>query len=241
MIIKTIPITVFEQNCRILVDSENEAACVIDPGGDIPAVLQSLPKCANSEKRYAVTAVVLTHAHLDHAGGVARLFREIEKSGGSKPRLFGHSREKMLRGTLSQQAMMFGMTPGDFENCPEPDEFLDDGSLFEFGEQRFHVLFTPGHSPGHISLYLPESEVQLQEISRSGLREKKVRAPIVIAGDALFSGGIGRTDLPGGNHQQLIRSIREKLLTLPESTIVLSGHGEDTTIGKEKRSNPFLL
>lgn len=128
-----------------------------------------------------------------------------------------------MRSSISGQAMMFGLSAKDYQDCPEPDQYLQDGDELLVGNFKIKALFTPGHSPGHLSFFI------------AGER------PTVISGDSLFKGSIGRTDLPGGNHRLLIKSIENKLLTLPENTIVLPGHGPDTTIFNEKNRNPFLI
>jgi glyoxylase-like metal-dependent hydrolase (beta-lactamase superfamily II) len=116
---------------------------------------------------------------------------------------------------------MYGLPASEWFDCPEPSIAIRGGEVLSLGNLRAEVLFTPGHSPGHVSFYF---------------RSEKV----LISGDTLFSGSIGRTDLPGGDHRTLIASIRENILTLDDEVRVLSGHGDDTTVGIERRSNPFL-
>ena len=117
--------------------------------------------------------------------------------------------------------MLYGIPPGEMQSCPEPDVPIIGGEALSIAGYNFEVLFTPGHSPGHLCFYNSASHT-------------------LIAGDTLFAGSIGRTDLPGGDHVTLLRSIRQQLLVLPDDTRVLSGHGPDTTIGRERNSNPFL-
>ena len=137
----------------------------------------------------------------------------MEKTGA---KLLAHEADLFLIRTIVEQGRMFGVT---FDPSPDPTNFIVEGSVVSVGGARLYVLLTPGHSPGHIVL---------------------VGDACVFAGDVLFAGSIGRTDLPGGNYKQLIESIRDKLLTLPDATVVYSGHGPATTIGEERWGNPFL-
>ena len=158
-------------------------------------------------------AVWLTHAHFDHVGAVADILERYPVP------LYLHPADAPLLAHASASAARWGIPlkqpPADF--LP-----LEDGQILALGSLQAHCLFTPGHAPGHIAFYLPEEDV-------------------VIAGDALFKGSIGRTDLPGGNHARLLESIRTKLLTLPPETKVYPGHGPATTVGEEARNNPFLI
>jgi hydroxyacylglutathione hydrolase len=160
---------------------------------------------------YSVKAIVNTHCHCDHCGGNAEL---VARTGA---RLLCHRAELPLLQNIEGQGQMFGVK---VPPSPEPDAFLDEGDTLTVGSATLHVRHAPGHSPGHIVL---------------------VGDGFVVAGDVLFSGSIGRTDLPGGSYPQLLESIRTKLLPLPEDTLVYCGHGPATTIGAEKASNPFLL
>ena len=127
-----------------------------------------------------------------------------------------------MREHVKDQVKMFGIVGSDAENCPEPDRYLNDDESFMVGAVSFQALHTPGHSPGHLSFYSAEPE------------------PTVFSGDALFRGGIGRTDLIGGDYNLLMDSIRGKLFILPDNCAVLPGHGADTTIAIEKKTNPFM-
>jgi glyoxylase-like metal-dependent hydrolase (beta-lactamase superfamily II) len=243
VIVRTITVTPFEQNARILADPRAREALIVDPGGDVPAVLAAVPVNEATGSPYRISGVVLTHAHIDHAGGVKRILAEAERLQGERPVLYAHPLEKAMRATVSQQALMFGLSPREYESCPEPDRLIDEGSVVTVGSADFRVLFTPGHSPGHVSLFLPPERWSQHVMHRDGgrvVRETSYDAGLLVAGDTLFAGSIGRTDLPGGDHATLIRSIRQKLLVLPGPTIVLSGHGPDTTIETERRTNPFL-
>lgn len=205
----TIPVTEFYQNCRVLRRRGESGALVIDPGGDIERIRSVLQKHGLRAEE-----IWLTHSHLDHCGAVRALKQE------SAALLSAHPGEGEMRKHVPDIAAFYGITSG-LESCPEPDRALNGGEQLAFGGCSFQVLFTPGHSPGHLCFYEPSEG-------------------ILLAGDTLFAGSIGRTDLPGGDSATLLRSIREKILTLPDATRVLSGHGPDTTVGAERRSNPFL-
>jgi len=166
------------------------------------------------ETGLTVKYVINTHGHFDHI--LAN--RKVVEATGAKLAIHPKD-EPMLLAKLSGLANFFGL--GGIIPSPPPDLLLEEGDELLVGKLRFKVLHTPGHSPGSISLYNEEEGV-------------------VFAGDVLFNGGIGRTDLPGGSYRTLMESIRNKLLTLPDETIVYPGHGPPTTIGKERRSNPFL-
>ncbi len=158
-----------------------------------------------------VKTIVNTHGHCDHCGGNAKL---VEKTGAE---LLIHEEDRAMLQSLEYQGEMFGVP---FSASPEPTRFVNEGDKISFGNIELEVLHVPGHSLGHIAL-LGEG--------------------CVFSGDVLFAGSIGRTDLPGGNYDQLIQTIREKLLVLPDETIVYAGHGTATTIGDEKLKNPFLM
>lgn len=158
-----------------------------------------------------VNMIFNTHCHIDHSGGNAGM---VKATGAP---LVIHQAELPLLHTMTQQALMFGVP---CPASPEPDRFVAEGDTITVGSVEMKVLHTPGHSPGHVVL---------------------VGDGFAFVGDVLFAGSIGRTDLPGGSYEQLLASIRTKLLTLPDDTIVYSGHGPETTIGRERATNPFLV
>jgi len=159
-----------------------------------------------------ITTVINTHGHFDHVGGNGKV---LEHTGAE---FLIHAEDVRFLSMASNVAVKYGVTA---ENSPDPDRLLEDGMIISFGKYQMSVLHTPGHTPGGCCLY----------IAGEGL---------VISGDTLFAEGVGRTDFPGGSHKLLIESIRTRLLTLPETTRVYPGHGPSTTIGHEKRNNPFI-
>jgi hydroxyacylglutathione hydrolase len=207
MIHEILPVGMLGCNCSVIGDEVSREAIVIDPGDDVSKIIAILER-----NQLSVTMIVITHAHIDHIGGAQKL---REHTGAP---VYMHQADKILSDQLEIQAAWLGIeTPED----PGIDKPAREGDVIRAGRIEAHVLHTPGHTPGIISLYLP-------------LESK------VIAGDTLFEGSIGRTDLPGGDTEQISRSIRGKLYALPEDTIVFPGHGGTTTIGKEKRHNPFV-
>jgi hydroxyacylglutathione hydrolase len=156
--------------------------------------------------------IIITHAHIDHVGAVAALADEY-----ACPVLMHAEAEPMLQ-QLPTQAMMMGLR---FGKVPTVDRHIEDEEVLEVGGLRLRSLYTPGHAPGHLAFYLEDEG-------------------LVLSGDALFAGSVGRTDLFGGNMDLLMRSINERLLALPDETRVLSGHGPETTIGEERAHNAFL-
>ncbi len=208
MLHQVLPVGPLQCNCSIFGDPESGAALVIDPGDDVDRIQALIERMGLNR----VDKIVFTHAHIDHIGAGA----EFKRLTGAPTWL--HRAELPVLASLAQQAAWLGVQP------PEPveiDHFIEPGTPIEFAGEQFDVLFTPGHSPGSVSLVAPW-------MNR------------VVGGDALFRGGIGRTDLPGGNHATLLRSIRGELLALDDATVVYPGHGPTTTIGEERRTNPFL-
>lgn len=208
--VETIPVTEFGQNCRILWCSETKDGVVVDPGGDSEKILT-----AAKDLGVSIKAIWLTHSHLDHCGGVAPLLERLHVP------LVANPLEQMMRSNVKSIAQMYGMSPAEWYNCPEPTVHVRGGESLSIGNSSCVVLFTPGHSAGHVSFYFE-------------------RERIVASGDVLFAGSIGRTDLPGGDAKTLLAAIRREIFTLPPETRVLTGHGPDTTVGEEKASNPFF-
>lgn len=195
-------------NCSIFGDEASREAIVIDPGDEIEEILAILAR--HSLK---VKAIVITHAHIDHIGGAAKL----EAATGAPVHMNANDQE--LYDHIDMQAAWLGMS-----KPPERTQIgvaMRDGDSLRLGAADFHVLHTPGHTQGSSCLWIP-SESKL------------------VAGDTLFLDSVGRTDLPGGNHRQLLGSIKDKLMPLPNETVVVPGHGPNTTIGREKEFNYFL-
>ncbi|HLX44889.1 MAG TPA: MBL fold metallo-hydrolase [Bryobacteraceae bacterium] len=207
MINEILPVGMLQCNCSIFGDEQSREAVVIDPGDNIDEILAVLAR--HSLK---VTAIVITHAHIDHIGGAAKL-----KAATGAP-VHMNQNDQELYDHLDVQAGWLGMETPQRTTI---DVNVKDGDSVALSGTAFHVLHTPGHTQGSISLWIPA--------------ENKL-----IAGDTLFRDSIGRTDLPGGDGRQILRSIHDKLLPLPEDAIVVPGHGPNTTIGREKERNPFL-
>lgn len=207
MKVVVIPVTAYQQNCSLVWCPETQKGALIDPGGDLPLLIKAV-----KQKQVIIEKILLTHAHIDHAGGAAEAAEIF-----NVPIIGPHKDERTLIDMMELQSQMSGIPARAFT----PTQWLDDGDSLTVGNIIFHVLFCPGHTAGHIVFSAPQNN-------------------IVFVGDVLFNGSIGRTDLPGGNTQTLLSSIRNKLFTLSDNTVVVSGHGPNTTIGHEKRTNPFL-
>jgi len=201
----------FQQNTYLLYDNER-TAFIIDPG-NYTSSENTLLKNFIEEKQLKLTRLLLTHAHIDHILGNKFIFENY----GLLPE--AHEEEVFFIDRLTQTGAMYGVP---CEPSPFPEKFVVPGDKISLGAYEFETIFTPGHSPGSISYYNKENK-------------------ILISGDVLFQNSIGRTDLPKGNHQTLINSIKEKLFCLPDDVKVFSGHGLSTTIGHERENNPFLV
>lgn len=205
--------SLFGINTYVVFDPVQKKAAIIDPGMINAEEEQALTRFIERND-LEVTHIINTHLHIDHAVGVA-----FAKTHFGAPQL-GHRDDAFLGERLRQQAASFGINE-KVENVAI-DQFLEPGDTIRIGDGELEVLHVPGHSPGSIALY-----------DRAG--------GFVITGDALFSGSVGRTDLPGGDGEQLIKAIRQQLLPLPDATVVYPGHGPATTIGRERAANPFLV
>ena len=203
----------FGINTYVVYDPEEKEAAIIDPGMSRKQEFDALENFIGREG-LKVTHLINTHLHIDHA-----IADNWVKAKYGVP-VEAHADDAMLGERIKQQAQMFGVQAEDV--AVEIDRPLKEGDIIKIGSGELNVVHVPGHSPGSICLY-DEAD------------------GFVIVGDALFQGSIGRTDLPGGNHRQLVDAIKNKLLTLPKETMVLSGHGDATTIGREWESNPYLV
>jgi glyoxylase-like metal-dependent hydrolase (beta-lactamase superfamily II) len=205
------PVGPIQANCVLLGDTEASEVAVIDPGEEAEKIVERVRASG-----LRPTKILHTHGHLDHVGGTAELLRLL---GGKLP--IGLNPEEIdIYRNAPLQAQMFGL---EVEAPPEPDLMLRHGETVSVGGLELEVRHTPGHSPGGICFVLSGDD-----------------GPLAVVGDVLFAGSIGRTDLPGGSFPILEASIREQLYTLPDETRVVCGHGPDTTIGREKASNPFV-
>lgn len=207
MIHEILPVGMLQCNCSIFGDETSRDAIVVDPGDEIASILTILQKHG-----LRVKAIIITHAHIDHIGGAQKL-----KAATGAP-VYMNSSDQELYDRLDMQAGWLGMATPE---KTEIDVAAREGDVVKLGPAEFHVLHTPGHTQGSISLWIPA--------------EGKL-----VAGDTLFMDSIGRTDLPGGNHEQILRSIHNKLMPLEDPTVVIPGHGPNTTIGRERARNPFL-
>ncbi|HEY8531689.1 MAG TPA: MBL fold metallo-hydrolase [Limnochorda sp.] len=200
-----------QSNCYLLYDRPGGEAAVIDPGGDGERILGAIERL-----RLRVVMILLTHTHFDHIGALHQIHEATRA-----PILVHEAEATWIQDpTLNLSASFIGWLPEPVRG-PRPHRTLQGGEQLDVAGQAVHVLATPGHTPGGLSYWLPAFGW-------------------VFTGDALFKSSIGRTDLPGGNLDQLLEGIRRVLLTLPDETVVLPGHGPETTIGEERRLNPFL-
>lgn len=206
MIVKQLPVGPVQTNCYIAGCEETKEGVVIDPGDNGEWILGVI-----KELGLEIKYILNTHAHFDHIMANAAMLEAFDVP------LALHPLDRPL---LQQNggAALFGFQAPP---SPEPTMELAEGDTISFGQHTFQVLYTPGHTVGHVSFYEPT-------------------AGVIFDGDVLFASGIGRTDLPGGDHATLINTIHEKLMVLPDETVVCSGHGPVTTIGRERQSNPWL-
>jgi glyoxylase-like metal-dependent hydrolase (beta-lactamase superfamily II) len=205
---QTIPVTPFEQNCSLVWCDETLKAAVIDPGGDLPTLLAAV-------KALGVTLeqIWVTHAHIDHAGGVGELAQTL-----NLPIVGPHPGDQFWIDGLPVQAQRYGFAPAI---AFQPTRWLADEDQVSIGNCTLDVRHCPGHTPGHVVFHSPEAK----------------RA---FVGDVLFAGSIGRTDFPQGNHEDLLSSIRNRLWPMGNDTVFIPGHGPESTFGQERRTNPYV-
>ena len=208
MKITIIPVTPFQQNSTILQCETTNRAAIVDPGGELERIMARIGKLGVTLEK-----ILVTHAHIDHAGGVAEL------SAATGAPVEGPQREdKFWIDLLEEQGAMFGFPA----SAPFiPDRWLEDGDTVTFGDVQLEVRHCPGHTPGHVIFYEDASK-------------------IAIVGDVLFNGSIGRTDFPRGDHATLIHSIKNRLWPLGDDVQFIPGHGPNSTFGRERLTNPFV-
>ncbi|MBI3722556.1 MBL fold metallo-hydrolase [bacterium] len=210
MLVETFPVGVLSCNCTVIACERTREAIVVDPGGDADRILDLV-----RGNHLVVKHVLHTHAHFDHVLGT----REVKEATGASLHL--HAGDDFLYRDLARQASWIGLELKD--EAPPIDSPLQDGETITFGDHGTLVLHTPGHTPGSVSFSLSLGDEML-----------------LLSGDTLFKGSIGRTDLPGGDTKKILASIKTRLLTLDDDTRVIPGHGPETRIGLERRKNPFL-
>ncbi len=203
-----IPVTPFQQNCTLFWCDETNQAAIVDPGGDIEKIIAAV-----NQQKLVVVKVLLTHAHIDHAGAtnaVAKYYGvNIEGP---------HKEDQFWIDLIEEQKQRFGFTEAEFFT---PDRFLEQGDSVSFGNIVLEVYFCPGHTPGHVVFFHRESK-------------------LAQVGDVLFQGSIGRTDFPRGDHDTLINSIRNNIFPLGDEVRFIPGHGPMSTFGAERSSNPYV-
>jgi len=204
-----IPVTPFQQNCALLWDEASLRGSVIDPGGEVERILAAI-----GELKLSVDSILLTHGHMDHAGGAAELKEALP---GAPPVIGPDRRDAFLLEGLEEQAAKYGMQARNLV----PDQWLAEGDTVAIGGAEFDVLHCPGHTPGHVAFV------------QTTLR-------VAVVGDVLFRGSVGRTDFAYGDQEALLAAIHGKLLPLGDDIAFLCGHGPGSTFGQERRGNPFL-
>lgn len=229
MLEKTVVVGPFQCNCRLLVCPRTGEAVLVDPGDEARSILSCLHHLKTpTGAPIQVKFLLHTHAHLDHIGAT-RAVREAlvqEKPAGTQgsPLIAVHRGDEMLYQNLKMQGQLFGIKYDD----PLPiDHYLQDEEELQVGDLKFTILHTPGHSPGSVCF-------RLHQDTGAGVPE------VLYTGDTLFQGSVGRTDLWGGDQDQMFQSIQNRILNLEDEIRVCPGHGADTSIGREKRENPFL-
>ena len=230
MTIKTLVVSPYQQNARIITDLKSQTSVIIDPGADCEDILREADPAL-----YPIESIILTHCHIDHFGGVMHMLDLLHTHFKQTPKLYYHSSDTILAEAIDRLSMERGWGP-HCKSPKKPDIDLKDLTQIKIGSQTADILFTPGHAPGHCALFFKSANALYTDT----IHKKIIEGPLLFSGDALFRGSIGRTDLPFGNFEQLITSIKAQFFPLPEDTLVLSGHGPTTTIGQEKKYNPFL-
>jgi hydroxyacylglutathione hydrolase len=221
-----LPVGMLQCNCHIIGDPKTLDAVIIDPGADAEQILRVVHR-----NKLRVSAILITHTHIDHVGGLRRL----REATGAPVRI--HPDDLELYRALDMQAAWLGV---EAPEKVEVDELLREGDSVRWGRFQADVLHTPGHTPGSVCLYIP-SNIPKERAIAPAAKSTEREPGRLFAGDTLFAGSIGRTDLWGGSFDTIIHSLKGKLLALPDDTIVFPGHGPSTSIGQERDLNPFLV
>jgi glyoxylase-like metal-dependent hydrolase (beta-lactamase superfamily II) len=203
-----LPVTAFEQNCSFILCEDSGKLAIVDPGGDISRIEQAIAELGGTPEK-----ILVTHAHIDHAGAVAELAERL-----GVPIEVPQREDQFWIDMLPHQSQMFGFPPS---RAFTPDRWLEDGDTVTVGNVSLDVIHCPGHTPGHVVFHQPQAQMAW-------------------VGDVIFAGSIGRTDFPRGNHAELISSIRDKLFPLGDEVAFIPGHGPMSNFGEEKRTNPFV-
>ena len=202
-----VPVTPFEQNCMLIWDEVSMVGAVVDPGGDIDKIMAAIAQVGMIPEK-----ILLTHGHIDHAGGADELRARL------KVKIEGpHRADKILLDNLETQGRSYGIAAKNVT----PDHWLDEGNTVSVGDQTFEILHCPGHSPGSI-VFVHKAQ------------------KFLIVGDVIFRSSIGRTDFPYCDHDALIHAIKTKLMVLDDAYAFICGHGPGSTIGLERRTNPYI-
>ncbi|MBS1983015.1 MAG: MBL fold metallo-hydrolase [Bdellovibrionales bacterium] len=229
----TFPVGSFQCNCTLLVNRDTKEAIVVDPGDEAESILERL------DPELTVTALWHTHAHLDHVGATLFLYDLLSKknveSGKAAPKVYLHEGDRWLYEHIDVQSALLGLRPFA---VPSSFEGIKDGQRYE-GFEKMRAIHTPGHTPGSCCLFADGlAGAEAPRSFRTGAEQSAKK--VLISGDTLFRGSIGRTDLWGGDHPLILSSIKAKLFSLPPETLVIPGHGPFTSVGQEKESNPFF-
>jgi len=229
MIVETAAAGAFMKNGYVLGCERTKVAVYIDPGDEVEQLLGFI-----AEQGLRVSHILLTHAHVDHVSGVAEAKRRL------KAPIYLHRADQELYDNAARQGAMFGI---QVEQPPPVDQYYEGQTPITFGDYVVEVHHTPGHAPGGVCLAVSRSASPKPQAPGMALdaSSRKPQAASLFVGDNLFAGSIGRTDLPGGDYDVLMKAITEVLFAFPDESIVYSGHGPETTIGRERRSNPFVL
>jgi hydroxyacylglutathione hydrolase len=203
-----IPVTPFQQNCALVFNEETRQGAVVDPGGDVPEILKAI-----AQSGVKIEKILLTHGHIDHAGGAAELREKL-----GVPIEGPHKDDLFLLNDLPKSGAKYGMADA---RVVEPDRWLEDGDEVTVAGLKFAIYHAPGHSPGSVVFFNDENRFALM-------------------GDVLFQGSVGRTDFPYGSEKTLLASIRDKVLPLGDDVMFLPGHGSASQIGVERKTNPFI-